>query len=704
MTASPIEHSHVYGMLLNISVAAVPGFSPIGEDANWYWAHLGTAPGQHPEHPAPASEVLAYHQDRWSHVTAYDGFIDFLSFHHFSAAHIAELAAGAGMTSLIATAKHNDGFCWWDAPFSHRTSLRSGPQRNVLAEVAQACRTQHLTFGCAYSLVDWADPRYPNRPYVEQVVEPQVLDLVGRYGAEIVLANPGGGRAAGVDLDATALIDRARALAEVQGHDVVFDDGWGTAELSLRTRFYDAPAGIDHEPWQLIRGLGPSLGYNRNEGPEHIMTAGGLLDLLTEVVAKGGRLTVSVGLTSAGSIPGLVAQPLRDVGAWLAEHDDFIAKCSPFDHWGDAQTRLLRCGDEIVAIDLSGASQATFTGIDPHRYRVHDVRANATDPVRWHHDRDGLAIERVNRAPRGLAALYRFRLQENRESTPFYSERPLLSEATADIAGALTAARPGEVVELPDGVHAGPLYLPAGVTLRGRGWQRSIISADANGVCVVLGAPGSRLEQVRVDEVQVTAADCAVVDCRIDGTFAATGDRALIDNTTVETIVISGDQSAVNNCRLGGTPSAIGIHIIGGGGHRISGCELHGHRSAIVLVGADNSLVTANSVSARLSACELRNCQGVQAIDNSVAATMRAFTVSAGSGVVIGDNIVSDGDTACLVECGAVDTRVVGNRADRCRLGVLVWDSPSTVIGTNSWRDIAESDTLRGPTDEWRGE
>jgi len=105
-----------FGLVVQNSVAAVPAWAPIGYDAHRYRQYLGE------DGSDGLVEVVAHHRDRWGHVDRFDDFADLLTFEHFDAAEWARLAVEAGMTYLEVQSRDPDGWCWWDAPDTDRTT------------------------------------------------------------------------------------------------------------------------------------------------------------------------------------------------------------------------------------------------------------------------------------------------------------------------------------------------------------------------------------------------------------------------------------------------------------------------------------------------------------------------------------------------------------------------------------------------------
>jgi alpha-L-fucosidase len=75
-------------------------------------------------------------------------------------------AREAGMKYLTITAKHHDGFCLWPTAVSPYNIGNSPFRRDIVQELAQACRRQGISFCIYFTVLDWHDPDWPARsPY-----------------------------------------------------------------------------------------------------------------------------------------------------------------------------------------------------------------------------------------------------------------------------------------------------------------------------------------------------------------------------------------------------------------------------------------------------------------------------------------------------------------------------------------------------------
>ena len=683
-----------YGLMVHANLATVPAWAPIGQYAGWYRAHID---GHVPDvllHPSPLVETLAHHRDRWGHIDDYDEFFPFLSFDDYDADAWTGLARDAGMSYAVMAAKQHDGMCWWDAPNTDRTVMHDGPARNVLGEFAAACERADLVFGTHYSMLDWSDDRYPSTEFVDQVVHPQVLDLVKRYGSKMLWGDGHWG-AGGSHWRSDELIAAARQIDP----EIVVNDRWWSDQPDVRSFEYQMPDRILDEPWELRRGLGSSLGHNRAEGPEHLLTAPEIVAVLTEVVAKGGHLLLSVGPDAAGRIPEPHGERLRAAGGWVRRHRDLLDRGMPWTTWGDDECRYLVLDGVLHAIDVSGRGRLSAL----ERSVGHVTALDTTDgnAVAFEQHEHELRLIRPPRKPQRLPTVYRITIDEPPPAPiELFPEAPPPHLVLADV---LTDAEPGAIVQLGEGVYVGPARVPEGVTLRGLGPDRTVIdglesdavtlAANARLAHCTLRGGGKRIAWLPKTVVRVTGEGANLLGCHVDGHIHIGADDVRVISCTAFGVVVD-DANRVNIARstFRGMQWDCAVDLNAGSGHVVESCEFSDLLVAIRLTGTVGASLRGNRVHARWWGAHLVDTEGTSVTGNSFEHTMRAVDIDGGTLAEVTGNAAMLGDSGCVVQRGASDCVIAGNHWERCRIGLLAWDAGAFRHHENTCTNPGEPD------------
>jgi alpha-L-fucosidase len=103
---------------------------------------------------------------------------------------LAAQAVAAGMKYVVLTTRHHDGYCLFNTATHKHNAVRTGPDRDLVAEYVAACRKHGLLVGFYYSLLTWrwkgfwSPAQYPqDLDGIVAEVHAQVRELMANYGA-----------------------------------------------------------------------------------------------------------------------------------------------------------------------------------------------------------------------------------------------------------------------------------------------------------------------------------------------------------------------------------------------------------------------------------------------------------------------------------------------------------------------------------------
>ncbi|MBI5866022.1 MAG: alpha-L-fucosidase, partial [Planctomycetes bacterium] len=186
----------------------------------------------------------------------------------------ARVARDAGMSGLIITAKHHDGFCLWPSRYTEH-SVKASPWKDgkgdVLRELRKACDEFGLRFGVYLSPWDCNHAEYGRPAYVEHYRN-QVRELFDNYGpiCEFWLDGANGGRGYYGGAREARTIDRAtyygwdvtnRLILEKSPRTIIFSDmGPGCRWVGNESGFAVEPHWATYTPRGATRPEAPAPG------------------------------------------------------------------------------------------------------------------------------------------------------------------------------------------------------------------------------------------------------------------------------------------------------------------------------------------------------------------------------------------------------------------------------------------------------------
>jgi alpha-L-fucosidase len=266
----------------------------------------------------------------------------------------ASVARAAGMKYFVVTTKHHEGFCLWDSKLTDYKATNTPAGRDLIAPLVEAFRNQGLRVGFYHSLIDWHHPHFtiddlhplrnhPNREKLNQsrdwgryveYLHGQVRELLTEYGRIDLLFYdfsypPQKGRDEWQsekllkmtrELQPQILVNDRLDLLEVEG-------GWDyrtPEQVMLREGVT-----VDGKPvvWEACQTFSGSWGYHRDEATWKSVEQ--LVQMLIDIVSKGGNLLLNVGPTARGEFDQRALDRLAGIGEWMKRHSRSIYGCGP---------------------------------------------------------------------------------------------------------------------------------------------------------------------------------------------------------------------------------------------------------------------------------------------------------------------------------------------------------------------------------------
>jgi len=287
----------------------------------------------------------------------------------------AQAAKDAGMTYVVVTTKHHDGFCLWDSALTDYKAPNTPWGKDVLRPMVDAFRAEGLRVGFYHSLIDWSHPAFPIdglhpmrddvafreaqqgcrdiRPYADYL-HGQTRELLTRFGRIDIMwfdfsystMDWGWSRGKGKDdWQSEKLIATVRELQP----GIIVNDRLEIGGDIKTPEQYQPRVGleVDGRPvvWEACQTLNGSWGYDRDNLDWKPVDL--LVRMLVDTVSKGGNLLLNVGPNARGEFEPRALERLRGLGAWMRLHNRSIYGCTASDFTPPPDCRYTQNGNRL---------------------------------------------------------------------------------------------------------------------------------------------------------------------------------------------------------------------------------------------------------------------------------------------------------------------------------------------------------------------
>ncbi len=309
--------------------------------------------------------------------------------HQFQPEKWSESCRKGGVKYMIFVTKHHDGFCMFDSKFTDFKitnpdyPFSAHPRSNIAKEIFSAFRNEGLSVGAYFSKPDWSSsdfwwPYFPPKdrnPNFDITKHPerwnnyikythnQLNELVTDYGKLDILwldgcwvrpLNTLNERVEefcrypyDMDIDMASIASNARKKQA----GILVVDRWvpGPYEDYL-TPEQKTPDQALSVPWESCITMATDWGWTPNA---KYKSAEQLIQLLVNIVAKGGNLLLGIGPDKEGEFDSIVYQRLETIGAWLDLNGEAIYSTRPVEPFKENDIAYTSRGsDTLYAIYL----------------------------------------------------------------------------------------------------------------------------------------------------------------------------------------------------------------------------------------------------------------------------------------------------------------------------------------------------------------
>ena len=241
----------------------------------------------------------------------------------FNADEWVKLAKDAGMKYIVFTSKHHDGFCMWDTKYTDYNIMNSPFKRDVMKELADACKKQGMALGFYHSTCDWHHPDFPvtspggrvpretsNLDRYTDYLKNESVEIIKNYGPLLVMWYD-----VPMEFDSIRGQGVIDVIRKVQP-DILVNNRTG-AKGDFDTPEQRIGGFQNNRPWETCMTIANQWAWKPND---EVKTLNQCLHSLIRSAGGDGNLLFNVGPMPDGRIEPLQVNRLKEMGQWLQKY------------------------------------------------------------------------------------------------------------------------------------------------------------------------------------------------------------------------------------------------------------------------------------------------------------------------------------------------------------------------------------------------
>lgn len=334
----------------------------------------------------------------------------------------------SGARYICFTSRHHDGFSMFDTAVSDYDIIDASPfKRDIIAELAEACREEGIALHFYYSLLDWTREDYPvgrtglgtgrkgdsqNYDSYIKFMKDQLTELLTKYGKIGAIwfdgdwdhdsdPQPFDWRYPEIyshihGIDPSCLIGNNHHLTPFEGEDFQMFErdlpgenttGWASGQT------------VSSLPLEMCQTMNGMWGYKVED--QNYKSVEDLVRLIVRAASKGSNLLLNIGPQPDGNLPAAALDRLAGIGEWMNVYGASVYGTSatglPEQSWGVTTRNDSSLFLHLIE-PLEGV-EAISVPLDPSRKKVKSVKAMKDGAPLKHKVSDGKLVITLEEVP-----------------------------------------------------------------------------------------------------------------------------------------------------------------------------------------------------------------------------------------------------------------------------------------------------------------